>query len=68
MKFDLSAFKAWVGGLFATAGIGIANLVIHGIEAGFGFDIPANLEGYIITAVSFAVGYFAVYFAPNKTA
>lgn len=66
MKFNLEAAKAYVGGLIATAGPAVSEFIIHTFEAGTGFDIPASVEGVIITGVTFILGYVGVYFTPNK--
>lgn len=66
MKFNLSALKAYVGGLFgAGAGTGLATWMVGAFEAAFAIDVPANLEAMAITAIAGAIGYVAVYFTSN---
>ncbi len=72
MVFDLQAAKAYVGGILmaaaeaASAGNGVAGLLIKGAEATLKFDIPSSIEGLIATGIGFAIGWLAVYFVPNK--
>jgi hypothetical protein len=66
MKFNLSALKAYVGGL-AGAGFGttFAGWLVHGAEAAFSIDIPANIEVMAITAIAGGLSYVGVYFTSN---
>jgi hypothetical protein len=72
MIFNLGAAKAYVGGVLmaaaeaASAGNGVAGLLIKGVEATLSFDIPPSIEGLIATGVGFIIGWLAVYFVPNK--
>lgn len=68
MKFDLTAAKAYVGAMFAGAGIPISNTIVGLFEATTGIDVPASLEALLASSVAAALGYIAVYFTPNKTA
>jgi hypothetical protein len=66
MKFDLSAAKAYVGGILATAGVPVSNFIVGVFEKTTGFDIPVSIEGVVLTGVTFVLGYIGVYFTPNK--
>lgn len=68
MIFDLRAAKAYVGGAIAAAGPVVSGAIIGVFEAGTHLDIPANIEGYILAGVSYALGYVGVYFTRNASA
>lgn len=71
IKFNGEAFKAWVAGILtglggaATTEDGLGYVVVRGIEAITSFDIPTSMEAWIAGGVAWAIGYLAVYFAPN---
>ena len=66
MKFNLEAAKAYVGGLVATAGIPVSNFIVGMFEKSTGIDLPSSVEGIVLTAVTFVLGYVGVYFTPNQ--
>lgn len=66
MKFNLEAAKAYMGGLVATAGPFISTTIIGLFEASTGIDLPTSVEGFILTGVTFVIGYVGVYVVPNK--
>ena len=66
MKFDLSALKAYIGGLIGTWGLPIGAFIIKALEAATGFDIPVGIESVIASGVNFVFGYIAVYFTSNQ--
>ena len=68
MTFDFTALKAYMGGLVATAGPGISQFLVGALESVTGFDIPASIEGFILTGVTFVLGYVGVYFTKNASA
>lgn len=65
MKFNLEAAKAYMGGVVGGAAASISAFAIGLFEASTGIDLPASVEGFILTGVSFVIGYVAVYFTPN---
>lgn len=65
MKFDLSAAKAYVGGVLAVAGEPVAHFLIGLVEKGLGIDIPVNLEAFVIMGATYALGHTGVYFTKN---
>lgn len=65
MTFDLGALKAYVGGLFSTGGATVSAFLIKAFETGTGIDIPATLEGLIVSGVAFVMGYVAVWITSN---
>lgn len=68
MKFDLTAAKAYVGALVATSAPAVSSFLIGLFEKATGIDLPASIEGIILTGVTAVVGYIAVYWTPNKQA
>jgi hypothetical protein len=66
MKFNLEAAKAYMGGLMATAGPSVSAFIIGMFESGTGIDLPSSVEGFVLTGVTFVLGYVGVYFTPNK--
>lgn len=66
MKFDLSALKAYVGGLLATGGPSISAFIVGVFEKATGFDLPVSMEGIVLSAVTFILGYVGVYFTSNQ--
>lgn len=66
MKFNLEAAKAYVGALVATSGGSVAYFLIGLFEAATSIDLPASLEGMVVTGVTAVIGYLAVYWTPNK--
>jgi len=66
MKFDLSALKAYMGGLVATAGPAVSAFIIGAFEKATAFDLPVSIEGFILTGVTFVLGYVGVYFTSNS--
>lgn len=66
MKFNLEAAKAYMGGVVATAGPALSNFIVGAAEASTGIDIPTSVEGVILTAITFVLGFLGVYFTPNK--
>lgn len=67
MKFDLTAAKAYVGGVLAVAAVPVAGFVVGLIHAGTGFDIPTGVSTVLTTGLAYAFAHVAVYFVPNKT-
>ncbi len=65
MKFNLEAAKAYVGGLMATAAPHVSGFLVGLFESATGIDLPANVEGIILTGVAFVLGYIGVYVTPN---
>lgn len=68
MKFNLEAAKAYMGALVATSAGSIAYFLIGLFEAATSIDLPASIEGLIVTGITAAIGYIGVYFTPNKPA
>lgn len=72
IKFNMEAFKAWVSsvltgvGAAATTEDGLGYVLVRGVEAITAFDIPTSMEAWIAGGVAWAIGYLAVYFAPNS--
>lgn len=64
--FNLSAAKAYVGGVVAAAGLPVATFFIGIFESLTGIDIPASMEAMIVTAFAYVLGHAAVYLVPNK--
>ena len=66
MKFDLSALKAYIGGLIGTWGLPFGAFLIAALETSLGFDIPSGIESIIASGVNFVFGSIAVYFTSNQ--
>lgn len=65
MKFNLEAAKAYVGGLMATAAPQVSGFIVGLFESTTSIDLPANVEGVVLTVVAFVLGYLGVYVTPN---
>lgn len=65
MKFNLEAAKAYMAGLMVTAAPSVSAFIVGMFEAATSIDLPASIEGFVLTAVGFVLGYIGVYFTPN---
>lgn len=65
MTWNMTAFKAYVGGVAATAGIPVGNFILHLVESGTG-DLPPMFDNAIVGGIAYAIGHLAVYIAKNK--
>lgn len=67
MSWNMTAFKAYVGGVAATAGVPVGTFILHLIESGMG-DLPSSIDTMIVGAIAYVIGHLAVYVAKNQTA
>lgn len=68
MSWDMTAFKAYIGGVVATAGVPIGTFVLKLLESGFQTDFSSQIDMSIIGGVAYVIGHIGVYFAKNKLA
>lgn len=66
MTFDLSALKAYVGGILATAGPSLSSFLVNIFEKGVGIDLPVSVEQTVLYGITFVLGYVGVYFTSNN--
>lgn len=68
MKFDLTAAKAYVGGILAVAAVPVSTFIGGLFHAGLGMDLPSWAATALTTGLAYVFGHVGVYLTPNKAA